>query len=243
MGEPPKHHNTQGWQKELRAYNRGFETLNRTYNEGIALDSVRCHQQLSAITYLCGRYMLMSCYRLVKCIFSIYLSALFLSATHALFSTGQSKFQPGRRSLFPKSNLESQQSISVDGSLSNMSNSSSQDLIHRFDEALLGGHKLCVIARGLPGRGKTTLVQEIVTHYESSGEFTAVMVAADDYMIDSSGEKELEIMLMIKLTWSTNILIEISTIQVSTRGRQTNSIMRIPNAVKISCWLLNTGFM
>jgi hypothetical protein len=187
--------------------------------------------------------MLMNCLRLAECSLSIYISALFLSVTHALLSTGQPKFQLGRRSLFPKLNVEHQQGISLDGSPSTMSNSSSQDLIRRFDEALSGGHKLCVIARGLPGRGKTTLVQQIVSHYESSGEFTAVMVAADDYMVDSSGEKGLKIILKIKLTWPTNVLIEMSIIQVSTRGRQTNSIMRIPNAVKSLCWLLNTGLM
>lgn len=130
----------------------------------------------------------MNRYHVINCTISIYISALFLSVTYALRSIGQPKFQPGRRSLSLRSNDDYKQKRAVDCLPSAMSNSSSQDLLRRFDEALLGGHKLCVIARGLPGRGKTTLVQEIITYYGSSGEFTAVMVAADDYMIDSSGE-------------------------------------------------------
>ena len=62
-----------------------------------------------------------------------------------------------------------------------------QVLVSKTDEALLSGLKICMIARGLPGRGKTTLVENIVNHYNSIGEFTAVMAAADDFMINSSG--------------------------------------------------------
>lgn len=141
----------------------------------------------------------MICPRPVKCIFFIYLSALFLSVTHALLSADQPKFQRGNRSLFPKLNEEHQLTYPVVSISSPMSDSSSQDLICRFDQALAVGHKLCVIARGLPGRGKTTLVQEIVTHYDSCGEFTAIMVAADDYMIDSSGASAFKVILTIQL--------------------------------------------
>lgn len=182
----------------------------------------------------------MFCCRPAKRFFSIYISVLFLSVTHALLSADQPKFQRGNRSLFPKLNEEHQLLNPV---VSSMSNSSSQDLICRLDQALSVGHKLCVIARGLPGRGKTTLVQEIVKHYDSCGEFTAIMVAADDYMIDSSGESAFKVILTIQLVWFTNILLLILIIQASTPGSQPNLITRIPNAAKSLCWLLNTGLM
>lgn len=60
-------------------------------------------------------------------------------------------------------------------------------LLSKTDDALLRGLKICIITRGLPGRGKTTLVEKIANHYNNNGEFTAVMAAADDYMVDSSG--------------------------------------------------------
>jgi predicted PilT family ATPase len=62
-----------------------------------------------------------------------------------------------------------------------------QTLIRKTDDALLGGLKICIISRGVPGRGKTTLVESIVRHYNDNGEFTATMSASDDFMIDSSG--------------------------------------------------------
>lgn len=87
-----------------------------------------------------------------------------------------------------------------------MSTSNFQDLIHRFDEALCGGLKLCVIARALPGRGKTTLVQKIITHYGDSSEFTAVMSAADDFMVNSLGESNLKMILTIEKTWCSVLI-------------------------------------
>lgn len=62
-----------------------------------------------------------------------------------------------------------------------------QTLLRKTDDALIGGLKICIIARGVPGRGKTTLVERIVRHYNDNGEFTAIMSASDDFMIDSSG--------------------------------------------------------
>lgn len=62
-----------------------------------------------------------------------------------------------------------------------------QTLVRKTDDALLGGLKICIIARGVPGRGKTTLVESIVRHYNDNGEFTTTMSASDDFMIDSLG--------------------------------------------------------
>lgn len=62
-----------------------------------------------------------------------------------------------------------------------------QTLLRKTDDALAGGLKICIIARGVPGRGKTTLVESIVRHYNDNGEFTTTMSASDDFMIDSSG--------------------------------------------------------
>lgn len=66
-----------------------------------------------------------------------------------------------------------------------------QNLISRIDDALSQDLKLCLITRGVPGRGKTTIAEQIVQHYGSNGEYNAIMVAADDFMVDSNGEVDL----------------------------------------------------
>lgn len=75
---------------------------------------------------------------------------------------------------------------------------SQEDLIARIDMALSQGHKICLITRGLPGRGKTTLAACIVNYFNSKDEYKAIMVAADDFMMNSNGMFKLcEIMLVI----------------------------------------------
>ena len=65
--------------------------------------------------------------------------------------------------------------------------SGNQELLTRIEESLLRGLKLCIITRGAPGRGKTTIAKDIVRHCTSSGKFGAEIASADDFMIDSSG--------------------------------------------------------
>lgn len=66
-----------------------------------------------------------------------------------------------------------------------------ETLVARIDTALSHGHKICLIARGLPGRGKTTLVGNIVEHFNKKKVFQAIMVAADDFMMNSKGMCQL----------------------------------------------------
>ena len=61
------------------------------------------------------------------------------------------------------------------------------DLIARIDTALSQGHKICLITRGLPGRGKTTLAGCVVNHFNGKDAYKAIMVAADDFMMNSNG--------------------------------------------------------
>ena len=92
-------------------------------------------------------------------------------------------------------------------------------LLSKTDDALLGGLKICIITRGLPGRGKTTLAEKIANHYNNIGEFTAVMAAADDFMVDSSGLLYLVTMTLNVLSVSTGSKITYhSTIQGNTVG-------------------------
>lgn len=73
-----------------------------------------------------------------------------------------------------------------------------EDLIARIDMALSQGHKICLITRGLPGRGKTTLAGFIVNYFNGKDEYKAIMVAADDFMMNSKGMFKLrEIVLAI----------------------------------------------
>ena len=65
--------------------------------------------------------------------------------------------------------------------------SGNEDLLTRIEETLLRGLKLCIITRGAPGRGKTTIAEEIVRHCTNNGKFNAEISSADDYMIDSLG--------------------------------------------------------
>ena len=61
-------------------------------------------------------------------------------------------------------------------------------LLDKIDKAVLEGLKLCLILRGAPGRGKTTMARDIVAHAEERGLYKAEMMAGDDYMFDSSGK-------------------------------------------------------
>ena len=65
--------------------------------------------------------------------------------------------------------------------------SGNQELLTRIEESLLRGLNLCIITRGAPGRGKTTIAEEIVRHCTNNGKFNAEISSADDYMIDSLG--------------------------------------------------------
>ena len=67
----------------------------------------------------------------------------------------------------------------------------------RVRGALALGLKLCILVRGLPGRGKTTLAHAIADHVEAaaigsssngSGGKKAVIAAADDFFTDAAGQ-------------------------------------------------------
>jgi hypothetical protein len=55
-------------------------------------------------------------------------------------------------------------------------------MIPRVCCALEAGFKVCVVIRGLPGRGKTTLALAMAKEAERRG-FTAVCSASDDFMV------------------------------------------------------------
>ena len=126
-------------------------------------------------------------------------------------------------------------SLSEENGLTSMSDF--HGLLSKTDDALLRGLKICIITRGLPGRGKTNLVKKIANHYNNIGEFTAVMAAADDYMVDSSGSLYLVTMILNVHSVSTGSEITFhSTIQGSTVGCLRTLVMHT-NPVETSLWM------
>ena len=86
--------------------------------------------------------------------------------------------------------------------------SGNEELLARIEETLSRGLKLCIITRGAPGRGKTTIAEEIVRHCTNNGKFNAEIASADDYMIDSLGWLCISTLRNLK-SWS-HLAIEIS---------------------------------
>jgi signal recognition particle GTPase len=62
-----------------------------------------------------------------------------------------------------------------------------QTFLVKADEALSRGLKLCIIARGLPGKEKTAIITDIKKYFSKKGKQT-VISASDDYMLDLSGK-------------------------------------------------------
>lgn len=59
--------------------------------------------------------------------------------------------------------------------------------ISKADAAIKAGHNLCIIARGLPGKEKTSMITDIKKRFNKKGKQT-VISASDDFMLDLSGK-------------------------------------------------------
>ena len=106
-------------------------------------------------------------------------------------------------------------------------------LFEKIDRTVLEGLRLCLIMRGAPGRGKTTMAQDIVTHSRRNGLYTAEMVASDDFMVDSKGKGLLPSLCLSLLRISKPYVHPRSTTytQVITTGRRIWSLLPINYAL------------